>query len=809
MISLEQLSSRIDTGKTVLLLGAGASQPSGLPSGVELADTMWQRLAGEPSPNQDLTESLTLLEARIGRAELADAVRALLKDKRPVGMIKELPSFNWRMIFTTNFDQVVERAYSDANVSLNVVRSNYDFHSAAESNDTSLFKLHGCLSQDRGFGDQASMTLTLDDYGEHQKYRQILFKRFDLELLTHDFLVVGYSLGDPHIRRTLQDIAAIQRDQGAQGRIHLLMYEDSPDWRNYYEGQGFQTCVGGIDDLLRTLASSQPVLSSEDDSDDERYFLPRKLRSNVRIPYDERDLPADANAMFSGSPGSYADIHHELTFERQLETPIRASIESNDQIITGIVGAAGVGKTTLARRVASSFIDNIGWLVWEHITELPFDADEWINVDARLREKNLKAVLVIDDCTNILGGLNRLVRSLSQESNPHLKILITATRANWVPRTKSRYFFSHGTILGLSELTDPDIREMLRLVNNKQELRGLVTPEFIASSAEVQFRELKNKCSADMFVCLKNVFARESLDVILLREVKEMTDEQRDAYTLVCLLQAALESVHRQMILRLTGMDSDRVVSLLNELKDVVNEYDVSVQDGIYGWHTRHLLISQIVSQYQFPDDDSIYEWFMRVLDELNPTVNMELMALRQMCSSDFGIRRISALDRRAEILRKMISVAPSERIPRHRLVRTLLDDSNIDGAEAAIARAIREVGIDAPMARYRVVAKLARATQTTGLMDVHRVAMLREASEQAVEGLRRFPENKHLYRTYCNIGMARAEIDGDTGTLEAAVGKLRDAFNELLDPDLSDGLAFFETRLTYYQGKNAPNSTP
>jgi hypothetical protein len=113
-ITLEQLCNLLNPTKTALLLGAGASVPSGAPTGMGLARKLWKVVANSESQSDDLVETASIIERRFGRKALVDAVSDDLRRLKPTGGLLGLPTFPWKEIFTTNFDQLVDEAVTYA-----------------------------------------------------------------------------------------------------------------------------------------------------------------------------------------------------------------------------------------------------------------------------------------------------------------------------------------------------------------------------------------------------------------------------------------------------------------------------------------------------------------------------------------------------------------------------------------------------------------------------------------------------------------------------------------------------------------------
>jgi hypothetical protein len=125
----------------------------------------------------------------------------------------------------------------------------------------------------------------------------------------------------------------------------------------------------------------------------------------------------------------------------------------------------------------------------------------------------------------------------------------------------------------------------------------MVEPGFARLSRRDQFQRLRRRCGADMFVCLKNVFASDAFDAILLREYAQLDQGLQDVYRYVCGLEAIGTHVHRQLVLRLLGIEAQVISGLLEVLEGLVDEYDIDPGEGLYGWSTRHPVIARIITR--------------------------------------------------------------------------------------------------------------------------------------------------------------------------------------------------------------------
>ena len=781
-LSLTELRTLIRPSNTALLLGAGASVPSGAPTGRQLAHQLWRSVANSDPLSDDLIETSTILSRRYSRRDVVEAVVDKLTKLKPTGGILGLPNLNWKTVFTTNFDRLVESAYKECKVPLVPFRSNFDFTNREQENGTRLFKIHGCISQDREFGDKSSMILTEQDYEAHQKYRQVLFVRLLDTLMSGDALLIGQSLADRHLSDLVKEVLNVKHDHGAPGTIYVLVFDKDDLRAPILEDRGAKVVFGGIDEFLHEMSSL--ITETDDSSMKDTGILPMTIISTVHDVEVERRLGPNVTRMFNGGPATYADIASDSTFERQ---PFGMALETLTGVKNSIaiVGAAGVGKTTFARQVGFTLCLR-RFPVWEHRPEFPFQHRPWLQVERHLRDVGTRGFLMLDECTHFLRQTNLLIDELSEIKEPALRIILTANSAQWAPRLKSHNIFRNGIEIHLSKLEESEIYSLLNLVDHNVGVANLVHDKFKTLHREKQFGELRRKSSADMFVCLKNIFANESLDMILLREYDQLNKEYQDYYRYVSALEAIGTRVHRQLLIRMRSISPQHIGHVLSGLTDIVDEYDINDNQGIYGWRTRHLVIARKISEYKFSSVPELIRLFETVIDHLSPTVPLEMRTIRDICDVDYGIGRIGDRETRKTLYKRLIEIAPGERIPWHRLIRELLQEGNLEETEYTIRDAEDAAGADAPIARYKVRLLIVRARRTEGISESDRIALLRKAYELALNNIDRHKSDKYSYYTLCDVACELIRYGESTYLLDDAIARSQEASDRLLDPDMA-----------------------
>src|SRR5690606_39449783 len=122
-ISLSDLTKRIKPNNTVLFFGAGSSIPSGAPSVTRLIE-LFSDLFSLDSDGYSLSEISSLVEQKRSRKEMIECLRIPFKTLTATGSLLNVPLYNWKNIYTTNYDNLIEQAYSKKQIPLSVTSTN-------------------------------------------------------------------------------------------------------------------------------------------------------------------------------------------------------------------------------------------------------------------------------------------------------------------------------------------------------------------------------------------------------------------------------------------------------------------------------------------------------------------------------------------------------------------------------------------------------------------------------------------------------------------------------------------------------------
>ena len=104
------LARRIISGRCALFVGAGASLSSGAPKTQQLADLIAQEILQVETPSYPLAEIVDYTDGSVGREPVTRFIVNALRDLLPSAALCSLTSHPWTSIFSTNYDDLIEKA---------------------------------------------------------------------------------------------------------------------------------------------------------------------------------------------------------------------------------------------------------------------------------------------------------------------------------------------------------------------------------------------------------------------------------------------------------------------------------------------------------------------------------------------------------------------------------------------------------------------------------------------------------------------------------------------------------------------------
>lgn len=810
--AIESICTHLADRTAALFLGAGVNAGTTnvagdeMPVGQQLSQWICRDLLGSESLHLPLDEASEMARYRLGGVALNQYLYDRLTSFRPHTAHLALVQLPWDVIFTTNYDLLVEQAGTStaikpAGAIKSVLSTATDLSGFSEA-DILYYKLHGSLEYANT--EHGRLVLTKDDYRYYETHRKPLFRRLERDLLNRTFVFVGYSLQDPNFRAILDDC---RQELGTKSLPLSYAVRKSFEaveevyWREKYNIQ--LLCADGAE-FLEALKETWTI--------QQREVVPfAERRSRVYAQLDEstrlpkvgdsfyRVVPADCtgqsnpNRFFKGAEPSWADIRDHIAPPRDeywvlVEGLFADLIEpSSPASVYLVTGHAGTGKTTLLRTVAYDVAHDFGVPVLVHIPSTPLDARL---LAAMADDKNPQRILVIiHHAADQIREIERFLDEIRRLKLP-VSVALEERHNQWSVGASTvgrRLTPAEIELAGLSEGEVDRILDALAKHNALEKLTG--TPR---AYQREHFLALAQK---ELLVALRELTTRSSFDIIVRDEYDSIpTAVAKKAYVYV----AALGQIN-------LALRYENLVSLLELRYDQLGDQVFKPADGIlisgevsgssrhnsgFRLRTRHPIIASIIFASAAPDDRAKYDVINGIISHLDPGFPEDRRLLDEIVRRKEIVNTLAAAEYRRAIYERLLTVLPDNQyVLQHRSIL----ERDLGNPELAIKFAREAVACDRknPMLLNTLGMSLEFAARTAG-DPLRRQALMSEAERLFDDGIRRDAADPYAYLGKVNLLKQRIDDEVDetkrSAMQAAALGLLEEAYEVTFESPIIAG---------------------
>ncbi len=755
-----EMRHALESGECVLFLGAGIGRHmldqngKPAPNGSQLAQELAEHFEIDAEGSTDLAKISQVVEIRKrGRKELHAFLQKRLANLTPDNDLQWLLSRPWKAIYTTNYDEVIERAFqlNPAPVQQPVVATvTADLVPINNMFEVPIFHLHGTL-----FGNkEPHIIITEDDYTTFRERRHMLFELLKTEFATSTIIYVGYSHNDNNWKILLSELIAEFAEVKRPNSFRISPETPSLDIE-ILRAKGVDTIESGLSDFVKAAQV-------------ELVYVPR---SADRLKKFQESVPVDLAEHFEKSPAAMmrllsswtyvnqAPFHEkpnvkrflrgdranwglisrrefferdveETVYERLLDFATGASKRPSSSVV---LGSAGYGMSTLVTALAARLVQDRAGPVFMHKAGTPFLEGDVLYAASLFPDK--RPFFVVDNASDYNSGLLDCIHRLADGNRPVLFLL--ADRLNEWRQGRGKL---NATEFIIEPLSDPEIMRLLEFLECHGELNTL---EFL--TPELRFAAVKNRHQKELLVAMREATEDKSFDAIIEDEYMSIRDDKaRQVYLTVCCFYQHGALIRDGLLAGLVGMNIAAMYKVTADITEGVVIYECNDPvNSTYSARARHRTIATIVWE-RCGDSAQKENLLQAAISSLNLNYRADAEAFEQFIRSDHLVDSIRTLDGRTKLFETATRKDPHNPYVRQHYARMLTRADRHELALSQIERAI-ELNVNIRVLYHTqgvVLSKLALQAESTDLAR-RRLAQAEQAFRRA---LNMYPRDEYCY---------------------------------------------------------------
>lgn len=619
-----------------------------------------------------------------------------MADVEPDEHLQWLFSLTWKAIFTTNYDNAIEKAYAlNANPTQNPVTicSSSEFRDFDPRFEVPVYHLHGCLSPGGG----GSVLITDEDYATFREERRMMFEKLKLSYATTPILYVGYSHEDANWKMVTAELRAEFAPSTAPMSFRVVP-TTTPIDREILAHQGVVTLDASLDEFESVVRRELGEIRVDPVSLDK---IEASMPADLRAAF--RDSPApvarlvrswayvnqapfhkepNIGAFLSGDHPNWALISQGVQFERDVEDDVVDDLldfaTQNDPKlkVSVLIAPAGYGISTGLMSIAFRVAKEGAGAVFMHRRGRPLSVGDIESATSLFRGS---VFFIVDNAADYADSLRQAIGRLSDVKRTAYFLL--GERLNEWRQLRGRI---RAREFGIEPLSDPEIERLLKFLEVNGALKRLGDLEH-----SQQMAVIREKHKQELLVAMKEATEGQSFNAIIEDEYRNLENETSR------LLYAATSCFYRSRALVRDQVLADVLDMNLAEMhrqtspatEGVVIFESLDEEMGTWSARARHHKIAEIVWERALEPGEKarIVE---RALDALNLNFYVDAQAFEFFVRSD-AVDEIGDLEGKMRFFESAAKKDPRSEYVRQHYARMLRREGLCDAALSQIDSAI------------------------------------------------------------------------------------------------------------------------
>jgi tetratricopeptide (TPR) repeat protein len=663
-MDLANLAEYLKSTEFSLFLGAGCSVPGGGPTSKELLDNIRQKYAEVGEEGDFFNAFDVILPDDTERAATEEFLRSVLMSVTPNEDHRYLFSLPLRAVITTNYDHIPDLIDTtlDKNRTIITLVGPKPKVDIRKEDHLYCFKLLGDIAF--FYPHEGHMILTNTD--RRRAYsRQAEFFRLFGDLARSGIVVyLGYSFEDELVFDILSDMLFETKNFPHRGFAII------PNKPSEQVLQGLKKCniewVEGtlekfVVECKRTFGeipkscsvSIYPIKVHGKIIDLDRATF-SNIRGKMKIAHQGlfSSNYADPKSFFEGKDQSFVPFQKGWDFPRNWKLEycqdkldprklanIQKLVDSRsmtgnpaDNLVYVLTGAAGSGKSTVARRIAYEWYLKGNPVFFLEPTNVFLDATAIENlldeIWAKYRKqekpdevlKELRHLIICDNGSLVLSQIGQLADHLMSTGKP-VDILIV-DRSSELPIDLLKEEAEVDAIMILRDTISSDERKAFL---EHFERMG-VLPDLSALRYNLDDPRINTSFFALMYTAIREV--QTSIQDIIVREFESKNPEIQRLYATVSLIQSFGLAPYYTIMTKTSGLDFESISAMMKSgpLKEVLN-----FNDEEQAFEANHRIVADIIRKHVFSTTDLLKNGLSTVISVVTDGNIAEMTLLHKM----------------------------------------------------------------------------------------------------------------------------------------------------------------------------------
>lgn len=626
--------------RAILFLGAGASRdanhPKGekIPQGDRLRDLIADKFLGGALKDKPLTTVSAIASREAGLAAFQLYVHDLFQPYEPADFHLMIPQFRWRVVATTNFDLIIERAYKESKSSLQTLvktvkdGDSFDLRLSRETNPVGFYKLHGCIDH---YADlDIPLILGSEQYANYEKNRVRFYARFRDLGMDYPIIFAGYSISDPHIQRFLFDLT----DQQIGRPPYYMVSPDLTDFEVRYWGGYNVVCIkatlqqllAALDNAIPKTARAVPIAVGGGTLSIRRHYRVSEAdEPQLIVSYLEADAKhihsglapplQDPAEFYRGYDNGFGCIVQNLDAKRAVtdsvlvDAVLLSDEDRKPAELFMLKGPAGNGKTVALKRIA--------WEAGVTYEQLVFYAESsaGIRIDplAEIHRLTGKRIFLFVDHVALFRNEVRDLLSAARSKSIPLTIIGTERDNEWSIYCEHLESFLIQDF-SVRYLSESEIKDLLVLLERHRALGLLET-----YSQQDRIHSFTHGAERQLLVALHEATLGIPFEDIVVDEFRRIEPAAaQELYLDICALHQFGAPVRAGLISRASGIGFEQFSKeFIRPLENVVRIVEDKHTKDIH-YTSRHRHVAEILFNRVLPAPDDRFDLLARLLKAIN-----------------------------------------------------------------------------------------------------------------------------------------------------------------------------------------------